>query len=265
MHRYLGTNPEIEISRVRAREPEWFALAGGVSEYVGEIIGRLNVPHGDKQKLLAALLFRRVAGAFEAVFLLAERGMYTEGLTSRRALLEALFVLGAIHNQPKLVEAYIAMDTHRRRDIFINIQKLSPKILNALAPELTPQILEVTAKELKEAAKGLKYLKLSDYAQAAKLYDTYLTDYSFLSEAAHHVAKDLERNISLDADGGVDGMYWGPEPELPSGLLLPAIEHTLIAVATVEKIFKLNRTLCVKKFRKQLQSMLESGQVRSDT
>ncbi len=259
MYRYLGANPEDEIARIRAREPEWFSFASEISEYAGELISRLQVPHSDTRLFFAAILCRRVAGAFEAVLVLAERGMHTEGLASRRALLEALFVLGAIHNQPELVETSLAMDTHRRRNIFKNIQKLSPKIQNALAPELTPEIVNATASELEAAAKGTRYLGPSEYAQAAKLYDTYLTDYSFLSEATHHAAKDLERNISVDMDGDVDGFYWGPEPDLPSALLAPAIEHTLIAVATTEKMFKLKSAANLKELRKRLQNMIESG------
>jgi len=257
MHRYLGTDPASEIARVRAREPGWFVLADEVASYTGELIFRLKVPRGNEQLLLGAVLYRRIAGSFEAVIALAERGMHTEGLSARRSLLEALFVLGAIRNQPALVQAHLLMDTHRRRDIFKNIKKLSPKLKNALAPKLTSENVDKTVAELESAAKGIPHFGPEQYAQAAKLHDTYLTDYSFLSEAAHHVAKDLERNISVDMEGDVDGLYWGPERDSPSALLFPAIEHALMAVGTTEKMFKLKSLPSFKKLRKQAQQMFE--------
>ena len=96
MNRYLGTDSTEAIAQVRAREPEWFALAEDVGSHVGDLMCSLQVPHGNERLLLAALLYRRIAGAFEAVVVLAERGMHTEGLTTRRAMLEAMFVLGPL-------------------------------------------------------------------------------------------------------------------------------------------------------------------------
>ena len=124
-------------ARLRLVECPVRLLAEDVAAYVGSLIESLQIPPGNDTLLLAAVLLRRIAGAFEAVIVLAERGMHTEGLSTRRAMLEALFVLGAIHNQPALVETYLKNDDHRRRDIFKRIKKLSPRIRAALAPERT--------------------------------------------------------------------------------------------------------------------------------
>ena len=183
--------------------------------------------------------------------------MHTEGLATRRSLLEALFILGAIHNQPALVQAHLLMGTHRRRDIYKNIKKLSPKVRHGLAQELTPEKVDKTVAELECAAKGIPHFGPEQYAQAAKLHDIYLTDYSFLSEAAHHAAKDLERNVSVDTDGDVDGLFWGPERDPASTLLFPAIEHALIAVGITEKMFKLERLSRAKKLRHLAHQMFE--------
>ena len=241
MHRYLGSSPAENIAAIRQHGAQWFALAEDVATYVGGLIERLNIPAGNDTLLLAAVLLRRVAGAFEAVIVLAERGMHTEGLAVRRALLEALFVLGAIHNQPALVETYMKNDQHRRHAIFKKIKKLNPKIRAALAPELTPDLVDQNIAELGSTVKGTTYLGPEQYAQAAKLYDQYLTDYSFLSEATHHAAKDLERNVSLGSDGLVNGVHWGPEPNTPATLLSPATEHALVAASAALGMFGLGQ------------------------
>lgn len=239
MNRFLADKPEATIHQVRQREPEWFDFAEEVASFAGDLIYRLHVPQGYERLLLAALLYGRIAAAFEAVIALAERGMYTEGRSIRRSLVEALFILGAIINQPHLVTVYLQNDKHRRRNIFKKIKKLSPKLRNVLAPELTADVVNKELAELEAAAKGATYMGPEQYAQAAKLYDIYLTDYSFLSEATHHVAKDVERQIAVNADGDVDGMYWGPESALPSSLLSPALEHLLIAARGIEVLFNI--------------------------
>jgi hypothetical protein len=255
MHRYLGTDPEGEIQRIRLREADWFALAEEVAFFSGGLIEKLAVPRGDTRLFLGALLFRRIAGSFEAVLVLAERGMHTEGLALRRALLEALFILGAIRNQAGLVNTYLEMDIHRRRDIFKNIKKLNPKISQALAPEITSEMVDSTIAELEAKAKGTTYLGPMQFAQAAKLYDIYLTDYSFLSEAAHHAGKDLERNIALDGNQEVDGLFWGPERNMPSELLFPAVEQMLIAAFISMKLFKINVSTAFKQLQRRMQEM----------
>jgi Family of unknown function (DUF5677) len=258
MHRYLGPSPAEAIAAIRQQGAEWFALAEDVAAYVGSMIERLQVPPGNDRLLLAAVLLRRIAAAFEAVIVLAERGMHTEGLAMRRALLEALFVLGAIHNQPALVETYMKNDEHRRRDIFKKIKKLSPKIRAALPPELTPDLVDTKIAELESSAKGTAYLGPEQYAQAAKLYDQYLTDYSFLSEATHHAAKDLERNVSLGPDGLVNGVYWGPEPDAPAALLSPATEHTLVATSAALAMFALGQPTQFTELFHRAESMFEA-------
>ena len=257
MNRYLGSSPAEAIADIRRQGAQWFALAEDVATYIGGLIEHLQVPTGNDALLLAALLLRRVAGAFEAVIVLAERGMHTEGLAVRRALLEALFVLGAIHNQPVLVETYMKNDQHRRRDIFKKIKKLNPKIRAALAPELTPDMVDRNIAELESAAKGTTYLGPEQYAQAAKLYDQYLTDYSFLSEATHHAAKDLERNVSLGSDGLVNGVYWGPEPNAPATLLSPATEHALVAASAALGMFGLGQPSEFTELFRRAEQMFE--------
>jgi len=107
VNRFLADNPVATIQQVRQRDPEWFCFAEEVASFAGDLIYRMQVRQGDERLLLAALLFGRIAAAFEAVIALAERGMYTEGRSIRRLLLEALFILGAIINQPDRVSVYL--------------------------------------------------------------------------------------------------------------------------------------------------------------
>jgi hypothetical protein len=257
VNRYFSGNPEVTISQIRQREPEWFALAEDAASYAGGLVYQLKVPRSDEKLSLVALLYRRIAGAFESVILLAERGMHTEGLTARRALLEALFILRAIFNKPELAKIFLKNDKHRLFNIFKNIQELSPEIRNALAPELTPDAIDKQLAELKVSIKDIRYMNPKRYAQEANLYDLYLTDYCFLSEAAHHAAKDMERLIIVDTNGDIDGFFWGAESNLPSELLSPSIEQMLLAAEITEVMFKIDKAEHLAKLQQRLNDMLE--------
>lgn len=239
MNRYLGPDPNSSMMQIRARDPIWFEHARDVSICAGDIILRLSVHSGDVRELVSAVLYRRIASAFEAVIVLAERGMYTEGLNQRRSMLEGLFILGALWKKPHLVETYLDDDQHRVLRVLKNVKRTSPMIQEALAPELPLAAIDEKVADLKPSTAGRNATTAAAYAEAAGLLDYYLTDYSFSSEAAHHVAKDLERQIALNEDGSVNGVYWGPEAELPSELLSNAVDYMLMAIVAAEGIFEL--------------------------
>lgn len=261
MTRYLGPNPNALIRQVRDRDPEWFDHAESVAVYAGEVVQRLHVHHGNVRELLVALLFRRIASGFEAVLALAERGMHTEGLAQRRSTLEALFVLGAVWKQPDLADKYLLNDQHRLLKIFKNIKRISPVIRQSLSPELPIESIDEKLAALKLSIGNSKPTNVADYAKAADLLDYYLTDYSFTSEAAHHVAKDLERQIALDSDGNVDGLYWGPEADAPSDLLSGAVDYMLMAVAATETLFEMTASETCRALQARTNELIE---IRTD-
>lgn len=258
MNRYLGADPNASMREILDRDPIWFKHVSAVSVCATDLISQLNVQRGSIRQLLSAVLYRRIASAYEAVIVLAERGMYTEGLIQRRSMLEGLFVLGAIWKKPSLVEKYLEDDQHRVLRILKNIKKTSPMIQDVIAPTLSPLLLDKKVEGLISSTAGSDATRTAAYAQAAGLYDYYLTDYSFASEASHHVAKDLERQIALGEDGNIDGIYWGPEAEPPSELLSNAVDYMLKAIAVVEDLFELGTSEVAVYLRARTDELNES-------
>lgn len=258
MNRYLGPDPNASMREIRARDPVWFDHADAVNACAADMIHQLRVQQGNVRQLVSAVLYRRIASAFEAVIVLAERGMYTEGLNQRRSMLEGLFILGALWKEPTLVEKYLEDDQHRVLRILKNIKRTSPLIQDAIAPELPPVSLDSKVADLKSSTTGRKASKTADFADAADLFDYYLTDYSFASEASHHVAKDLERQIALDDDGDIDGIFWGPEAEPPSNLLSNAVDYMLMAIAAAEGLFELSASEVTAHLRTRTNELHQS-------
>ena len=260
MERYLGSDPAAVVIHFRSRDAKWFVHADAVAAYASSVLHRLEVHRGNVRELLASLLFQRVAAGFEAVLLLAERGMHTQGLVQRRSMLEALFVLGAIWQKPQLAEQYLASDDERVLQIYKKIKRLPAELRVALEPEITPSSLEAKIAELKGKTNGRKPPTVAEYAEAADLLTYYLTDYAFSSEAAHHVAKDLERHIHVDEDGDVNGMGWGPEDVAASELLLNAVEYILMACVATEKLFNLGPSTEFEQLREQTNALVDNSE-----
>jgi hypothetical protein len=252
------------IQQIRERAPGWFTLAGDVATFCSDLVPRIAPDTNDGQHVLSAVLYRRILSAFEGVLLLAERGMHTEGLVLRRAMLEALFVLGAIWQEPNLVRTYVQMDQHRRRHIYKNLRRTSPEVRGGVFAGITDEELDKTIGELTLATKGLTSLTVERFAQGAKLHDLYLTDYGVLSEAAHHVARDLERQVTVGQDDEIDSIIWGPEPEPPFKLLFPATDQMLMATHVISQMFGLDVKERFEFFSRRSRQLSEEDEAGTD-
>lgn len=259
MERYLGPDSVTVVAQLRSRAPEWFSHADAVAEYAASLLLRLQVHRGSVRELLASLLFQRVAAGFEAVLILAERGMHTQGLVQRRSVLEALFVLGAIWQKPELVDRFLQADDDRVLEIYKKMKRLPAEIRAALEPEITLPLIEAKITEFRGRTGGRKGPTAAEYAKAADLETYYLTDYSFSSEAAHNVAKDLERHIHMDDEGEVVGMNWGPEDVPASELLEHAIDYTLMACFAVESAFSIGPSSDLKALQQTSNRLIEQS------
>lgn len=78
-----------------------------------------------------------------------------QGLVQRRSILEALFVLGAIWQQPSLADGFLLADQQRMLRIYKNIQRLSPENQKSLAPELPMDAVGAKVAELKSSTSGV--------------------------------------------------------------------------------------------------------------
>lgn len=257
--RFLGADDTQAVLSVRQSNAAWFDLANRAAVEASRLLSAISVHRGDVRELLAALLFQRVVVGFEAVLVLGERGMHTQALVQRRSMLEALFVLGAIWNKPELAERYLAADSARVLKNLRRMEQLPAQIFDALRPEITRDSLKEKIAQLKTTAPK-SVPSVADYAEAAELQLYYLTDYAFSSEAAHHVAKDLERHIHVDEDGDIDGFSWGPEDVSAAVLLLQAVEYLLLASVAVEKLFGLYPFGDLERLREETGRLGSSGE-----
>lgn len=236
---FLRVEAEAWKQQIRERSSGWFELAEATNEFCHRLLLKLEPHKNIGVEVLSAILFKRILCAFQAVVILTERGMFTEAKAQRRSMLEALFVLGGIWQQPELVSIYVRNDQHRRLKVYQNIKKLSKEARERFNVASDDEIEKHIA-ELSAATKGVQYLSVESFAQAAHLHDLYLSDYSVLSEVSHHVAKDLEQTLELNAHDEIKGLQWGPEDGSPFHLLFPAVDQMVMAAHVAGKLFSID-------------------------
>jgi hypothetical protein len=264
MQGFLGEEGAKSIPHIRKRAPDWFELAEATNAFCHDLMLGCSPNKGSGQHMLAAVLFNRVLSAFQAVVLLTERGMFTEARVQRRSLLEALFVLGAIWQQPDLVPVYVKNHQHRRRDLYKHMRKIS-KEGRAAYPNLpTEEEIDKTLGEIDAAIKGVRFLGTETLAQAAKLHDLYLIQYTVLSGAAHHVPKDLDSGFDLDEHGEIRSLKWGPAEGSPIPLLLPAMQQVLMAAHVMSVLFSIDVKEKRTPLDERLREIADRDQLKDD-
>jgi len=217
---FLSPDIRVWIEKHRKANQDWFALADALNRVAMSQIPLVNVPDGDNQAFLTAVLFGRCLTAFQGAIILAERGMTAEARTLVRSCFEAVFCLGAVRKDSNFADAFIADDASRRR-----------KIANALLK--LPDGLE--APDLEKLSNFVDHQKKSDVkiedlsiARAAKLaglegiYDTYYRGLS--NDAAHPSVTALNRHVEADKSGTIVALRWGPE--------VADVDNTLLAACT---------------------------------
>ncbi|MEL7894457.1 DUF5677 domain-containing protein [Vreelandella neptunia] len=236
------------------QDNQWCILVDEALYLTKSVLDNLEIDPGDGVKVLSSVLFRRLVLGAEAVHILVKNQLYTEARIQRRGQLEALFSLGALYRQPDILCDFINKDSHRRIKLYQNLKKTSKRFRSHHLNDLSDSDIEKEIKVLK-GQKG-PHLSLETLSQKAGLHDLFLSDYSMLSEAAHHTAKDLERHIEVDEKGSIVGfLLEDPETDV-AHLIYPTLCHLLMAWDAINDIFKLTQDKKIKEFSKKIEEMV---------
>ena len=196
---FLSDEAQQLAANARADFADLYTLAYDCSMIAMEIAARLPSLETHEQ-VVAGSLFARAASQFQAAIILAERGMPLDAMTQARALIETVFVLGALADRKVSLGQLADSDLANRS-----------KMGNALLP---------TAKKNEHGTRKLKQfvdeharkstISFHTFASASGLLGLYDVFYRHLSHFAAHP--------SLTASGA--HARWEPSGELHASLQL---------------------------------------------
>lgn len=217
----------------------WNKIAAQVVDFGKSTLQNLNIAGDNGQQVLSAILYRRIVYGLEAIRLLVENELFTEARIQRRGILEALFALGALWQQPDTVVDFVNNDVHRRIKLYTNLKKTSAKFRSHHFKNISNNKIDQIINDLRSQKSG-SYLSLESLSQKAGLHDLYLSDYCVLSSTAHHLAKDLERHIAVDENNNILEFVIEDDATSEADILYPSVDQGLMASYAINEIFNLD-------------------------
>ena len=194
---FLSDEAQRVAAEARLTFADLYALAYDCSSLAMEIAAHLPSLEKDEH-VVAGSLFARAVTQFQAALILAERGLPLDSMTQGRALIETVFVLGALADDKVSLEQLADSDFAHRK-----------KMGNALLPtakENDPRTEKLKLFVAEHAGKSpIPFEVLANAAGLRGLYDVF---YRHLSHFAAHP--------SLTASGA--HAQWLPSGELRASL-----------------------------------------------
>lgn len=158
-----------------------------------------------------------------------------------RSLFDAAFAISAVAKSEEIMREYVNDDILRRIHILRKI-KNNPKTFERILINDVDKQIESLLSELYKTKKKMKPKEImSRYlAEKAGLLDLYDTAYVYFSSTVHSGVRDLEQYLSLDSEGNIKELIWGPSVTGLDSLFLTAFETMLIVFKTAIVLFSLS-------------------------
>ncbi len=196
----------------------------------------VEIHKDNRREIIVERLFMRAVEFYQAAILLFERGMQTSAKAAVRSLLESVFILRAVAECDKMLEAYIKQDVLERRKLINKAQHNKTPNLELLQEENLDTIKDEINQTIEE--KEIKAVSIEEYSRCADMHDWYVDIYSFyLSPATHSSVRDLEKALVLTEQGETVGLRCGPEDSEAPSLLAHASHCLLFGLAGIANVF----------------------------
>ena len=213
-------SPELHrhIDECRRRHAGWFELLTRANRLGQSLLKEVRIEPTNLQQSIACLFYIRLLGHAQAAVILIERCMPTQSEVLCRASLETLFGLVAVVYHADTAQLLVRGDRHHRLKL-LKATLRRGETVGADAVKEATLVLDELKKDLAEDPDAeLTTWSLAERAGLLPLYDS---AYRILSLSVHSNLRDLERQLSLNADGNPSTINWGPNFEsLDESLML---------------------------------------------
>ena len=236
---FLAENPsniDIELERLFKKKT---TLAKKLNEYSQTYQYNLHPQNNNKVELFTVTLFARSLSTYQAVLLLAQKGMEHQTNMLVRCLMEVVFRLKALAIDHAFIDMLKIDDNHRdykRVQNFIDLKNMKQTKDNDYDRACKMRI--GIRKEKKEInPDSIPELTIINIAKLAKMTDQYLIKYSHYSADIHCATGSLMSHFILDADGQINGLKNEPSTGSYENCIMHSMYLLLIVLESTNKIF----------------------------
>jgi hypothetical protein len=207
---FLSPDNESFIDEYRRKYRDWFDLIYRVNCYGQTIMADAELKVTEKgaadPKLIALLLLVRTLSNYQAVVLLAERGMVVEARTLARSCYENVYCMAALQQDGEaFVKRMVDDDAVSRKKMANALLRRAGALEQAGAG--AAERLEGNVANIDARAPDAVRLVLEQAAEKAGVGDLYLFYRQLSWDSAHPTVQALSRYFSGDRHQ----LWWGPE------------------------------------------------------
>jgi hypothetical protein len=211
---FLSPDVDSFIRDHRDRNASWFSLAERLNQRGQAILASVQMKITEKgaadPQLIGLLLTVRTLSNYQAIVLLAERGMIVEARTLARCCYENVYCMAALqHGRDDFVKQMVDDDSVSRRKMSNWLLQKSSRLEHAgdgASDQLVQNITNIDAR-----SPNAVRLVLEQAAEKAGVGDLYLPYRQLSWDSAHPTVQALSRYFSADQDDGKYELWWGPQ------------------------------------------------------
>lgn len=233
---FLSPNLDTWRQEVREAATDWFTLAEDINSASVAILVTLAPSIGSDRELGAAALFARALQSFEAVILLAERGMLADAGALARNIVESTIFLGGLAMIPDFPQR-LAESNNKH---FASMAKALACLLeDDLGDSEAATDMRTMLDDVKAKGYVLKDINLLQLAQEIGFGPLYQVVYRKLSgDSAHASLEAINRHFVRNASGRIEKLRFSPQREGLENILSAAITAFLGALEALYLVFQ---------------------------
>jgi hypothetical protein len=216
------------------------SLAKQANVVCNDLVYSLAIPRGDLSKLVVSMLFSRGLRLFQASILLSWHCLHYESHVPLRSMLEAMFKACAICKDPGLAQKYVDQDQRHRWQSIQALARMKDRSELGMEADLLQQIEELRAspKPKLERYEGEPWW----WADRAEMNGVYDSAYVLASSHVHLNPRSIERALTLDGEGDVADIEFGPSRTDYMENQMAATEMLLLFAGRVAEFFDLENS-----------------------
>jgi hypothetical protein len=191
-------------------------------------------------ELLATGLFARALSTFQGVLMLANNGMKHQSSMLFRCLLESVFQLKALANDPGFIDLIKMQGLNHSRNAFERLIKMKNR--NGQQDELYESVRKLRNRSRKELRSNRKTMDISELsvittARKAGMEDYYDTLYAMGSSVIHSGIHSIEEHLVTDTENLVKELINEPSHVEYEDTVLSASDLVINAIFAIDKVY----------------------------